>query len=127
MQGISVFLKRMFTVFLDWVRPDSTVAKPRCMMNTSAAEIIIHRLFTVKSSIDGPLASSAGASAGAAGAGAGSGAAGAGAAAGAAAAGGAAASCEWARGSNVSPQNDTAAVAATRHPVHLFLVSILIG
>ena len=49
MQGINVFLNRMFTVFFDRVSPDSTVAKPRCMMNTSAVANIIQMVLVVKS------------------------------------------------------------------------------
>jgi hypothetical protein len=48
MQGMSVFLNRMFTVFFERVKPDSTHANPRCMMNTSAAASIIHTLLAVK-------------------------------------------------------------------------------
>ena len=47
MDGIRVFLKRMLHVFFARVRPDSTVAKPRCMMNTRAVERSIHTLLTV--------------------------------------------------------------------------------
>ena len=50
---MNTFLKRMFTVFLDWLRPDSTVAKPRCMINTSAAEISSQRLLIVKKAAPG--------------------------------------------------------------------------
>ena len=47
-QMMKVFLKRMFVVFFARVRPDSTMAKPRCMMNTNAAANIIQTLFAVK-------------------------------------------------------------------------------
>jgi hypothetical protein len=43
------FLKRTLTVFLARVRPLSRQLKPRCMMNTRAAESIIQMLFAVKS------------------------------------------------------------------------------
>ena len=42
-----VFLNRMLVVFLARVSPDSSVANPRCMMNTKAAAIIIQRLLVV--------------------------------------------------------------------------------
>ena len=42
---MNVFLNRMLVVFLARVMPDSSVAKPRCMMNTSAAASIIQTLF----------------------------------------------------------------------------------
>jgi len=42
-----VFLKRMFTVFLDWVRPTSRKANPRCIMNTNSVATSIHVLLTV--------------------------------------------------------------------------------
>jgi hypothetical protein len=47
MDTMKVFLKRMFVVFLARVRPDSSVAKPRCMMNTRPAASIIQALFAV--------------------------------------------------------------------------------
>ncbi len=47
METMNVFLNRMFVVFLARVSPDSRVAKPRCMMNTRPAAIIIHRLLAV--------------------------------------------------------------------------------
>jgi hypothetical protein len=37
-----------------WQSPDSTVEKPRCMMNTSAADIRIHRLLTVNMAASDP-------------------------------------------------------------------------
>ena len=46
-QMMNTFLKRMFTVFFCRVRPDSRVAKPRCMTKTRAAAIRIHRLSTM--------------------------------------------------------------------------------
>jgi hypothetical protein len=39
----------MFTVFLLRESPDSTDAKPRCMMNTNAEQIIIQMLFATNS------------------------------------------------------------------------------
>ncbi len=47
MQITNRFLNRMFVAFLAWVNPDSRLAKPRCMMNTSAVASIIQRLLTV--------------------------------------------------------------------------------
>ena len=48
---IIVFLNKMFTVFLDRVSPDSSVAKPRCMMKTSIPANMIHRLLVTKPSV----------------------------------------------------------------------------
>ena len=41
---MKVFFTRMLTVFFARVRPDSSVAKPRCMMNTRPAQSIIQTL-----------------------------------------------------------------------------------
>ena len=49
MAGTSVFLKRMFVQFLVRQSPDSTVAKPRCIRNTSMPPIRIQMLLIVKS------------------------------------------------------------------------------
>ena len=46
---IPMFLKRMFTVFFDWVSPDSRVANPRCMTKTRKVATIIQVLLTAKS------------------------------------------------------------------------------
>ena len=62
MMGVSVFLKRMFTVFLAWPKPASTPAKPRCMMKTSPMQTIIHTLLAVLSASNaGSAAATAGA------------------------------------------------------------------
>ena len=47
MEMIAVFLNRMLTVFLALVRPLSSAAKPRCMMNTRKVATSIQVLFTV--------------------------------------------------------------------------------
>ena len=47
---IDTFLNRIFTVFFDWVSPDSKHANPKCMINTKNAAISIHVLFVVNSS-----------------------------------------------------------------------------
>src|SRR5574344_1098050 len=46
MAGVRVFLKRMLLQFLARASPDSTQAKPRCMMKTRQPPSITHRLFT---------------------------------------------------------------------------------
>ena len=56
---MKVFLNRMLTVFLDCVSPDSRLAKPKCMMNTRAAAIIIHRLCAVNRAKPGDAANAA--------------------------------------------------------------------
>jgi hypothetical protein len=45
---MNTFLNRMFTVFFDCVRPDSSVAKPRCMRNTRPAAITVQSMLVVK-------------------------------------------------------------------------------
>jgi len=60
------FLKRMLTVFLRWHKPDSKLAKPRCMIKTKAAEIRIQRLLSANltySALSSNLAYSVGSSA----------------------------------------------------------------
>jgi hypothetical protein len=47
MEMMNVFLNRMLVVFLARVSPDSSVAKPRCMMNTRPAHSIIQTLLAV--------------------------------------------------------------------------------
>ena len=59
---MNVFLNRMLVVFLARVRPDSSVAKPRCMMNTRPAQSIIQTLLAVNTPAE--TASSAEAAAG---------------------------------------------------------------
>tara|TARA_B100001989_G_scaffold249940_1_gene226157 strand:+ start:1019 stop:1243 length:225 start_codon:yes stop_codon:yes gene_type:complete len=43
-----IVLKKILTVFLEQVKPDSKVAKPRCIKNTMAVAIKIQRFETVK-------------------------------------------------------------------------------
>ena len=50
---IIVFLKRMLTVFLARVSPLSSVAKPRCMMNTRPPAMSTQRLSTRNLTSDG--------------------------------------------------------------------------
>ena len=42
-----MFLKSIFTVFLDLVKPDSSAAKPKCIINTSRVETSIQVLLAV--------------------------------------------------------------------------------
>src|SRR5690606_17195398 len=45
--SVRVFLNRMFTVFFDCVKPASTLAKPKCIINTNAVANIIQMLLVV--------------------------------------------------------------------------------
>ena len=45
-----IFLNKIFTVFLDLVKPDSRVANPKCIIKTRMVAIKIHRLFIVNNS-----------------------------------------------------------------------------
>ena len=68
MATMHTFLNRMLTVFLARVRPDSSIAKPRCIMKTRKVETSIQVLLTTKStsSGDSEAAASSWANAGAA-------------------------------------------------------------
>lgn len=46
-----IFLNKILTVFFARVKPDSRVAKPKCIINTNIVDISIQVLFTVKSAI----------------------------------------------------------------------------
>ena len=54
-----MFLNNTFTVFLDWQKPVSTVANPKCMINTNAVDNIIQMLLAVNKFMSTFSASSA--------------------------------------------------------------------
>ena len=51
MQMMKKFLNRMLIVFFCLVSPISSRLKPKCIKNTRAVQIIIHRLLTVSVSV----------------------------------------------------------------------------